>query len=624
MKPKNLVEVVHQSVERYPDKAALMWKSGGSYKSLMYRSFWEDIRHVAAGLAQLGVGWDDKVAILSENNPQWPITDLAISSLGAVSVPIYPSLPPGQAAFILKNADCQTAVVQNGEQLQKVLEGGAGVANIVVIEPADHSSKDVNVLSISDVAKMGKEKPLENWEETWRKIDRDRLATIIHTSGTTGKPKGAMLTHGNFLANIEGVQFWVLEARPDDIMLSYLPLSHVFERMAGQFMPLSAGSTIAYAESIDNIPDNLVEVKPTVMTTVPLLLERVYAKVQDEINGGSSMKKKVFDWATRVGMERYDYYLNQPADILIQKELPPKLRKRWNRADRLVYQKVKQKLGGRLRGLVSGGGALNPEIGRFFWSIDIPVLEGYGLTETAPVVAANPIIRTKIGTVGKPLPNLEVRTAPDGEVLVKGPNVMKGYYKNEKATAEAFDGEWYRTGDLGQIDEEGYLKIIDRKKRIIILTTGKNVAPQPVENAIQQSSYIEYAMLVGYKRKYVIALVSPSFENLEPWAVKKGLPTDSHESLIRYEAVQKLLHDEVERLTASFASFEQPKKTIICSKTWTIDTGELTPSMKVRVNEVEKKYASIIEMTYTRDALSGAEIAADEVAASIQQVGRKQ
>lgn len=621
MRPNNLVEMVHGTVERYPEKTALMWKEDGGYKNLSYGAFWEDIRNVAAGLANLGVGWDDKVAIISDNNPLWPITDLAISSLGAVSVPIYPSLPAGQAAFMLENADCKVAVVENEEQLQKVLQGGAKVQSIVVIDPS--FQKTENVLSMSDLGKMGKQHPMEDWESVWAKIDRDRLATIIHTSGTTGKPKGVMLTHGNFLANIEGVQFWVLEARPDDVMLSYLPLSHVFERMAGQFMPLSAGTTIAYAESLDKIQENLREVKPTVMTSVPLMFERVYAKVQEEINNSPSLKKKIFNWAVRVGEERYEYYLSQPSDVLIQKELPAKLRRKWNLANRLVYKKIKQQLGGRLRGLVSGGGALNPEIGRFFWAIDVPVLEGYGLTETAPVVAANPMARTKVGTVGKPLPNLEVRTAADGEVLVKGPNVMKGYYKNEEATREAFDGEWYRTGDLGEIDGEGYLKIIDRKKRIIILTTGKNVAPQPVENAIQQSPYIEYAMLVGYKRKYVITLVSPSFENLVPWAEKRGWLTQSKYDLIRNETVRKLLHDEVERLTASLASFEQPKKTIICSETWTIDSGELTPSLKVRVKEVEKKYQRMIDMTYDGDALAGAEIATDEVAASIQQQARK-
>lgn len=619
MKPNNLVEMVHHTVERYSDKAALMWKSGGSYQSLTYGAFWEDIRHVAAGLASFGIGWDDHVAIISENNPQWPISDLAISSLGAVSVPIYPSLPADQAAFILKNADCKAAVVENGEQLQKVLDSGIDFQVVAVIDSKTDLPKAKNVLSIAELAKKGKQNPLEDWETTWAKIDRDRLATIIHTSGTTGKPKGAMLTHGNILANIEGVQFWVLEARSDDVMLSYLPLSHVFERMAGQFMPLSQGTTIAYAENIDKIQENLREVRPTVMTSVPLLFEKVYAKVQDEINSGSSLKKRIFDWAVRVGKERYDYLLSKPADVLIEKGLPPKLQRRWKRADRLVYQKVKQQLGGRLRGLVSGGGALNPEIAQFFWSIDVPVLEGYGLTETAPVVAANPVVRCKIGTVGKPLPNLEVRTAPDGEVLVKGPSVMKGYYKNEEATSEAFDGEWYKTGDLGEIDEEGYLKIVDRKKRIIVLTTGKNVAPQPIENAIQQSSYIEYATLVGYKRKYVIALIAPSFENLIPWAQKKGLSTESESKLVRNEQVQKLLHDEVERFTEKFAGFEQPKKLIISGTPWTIDSGELTPSLKVRVKVVEERYKDMIELTYANNARTGAEIAADEIAASIQQ-----
>lgn len=282
MNPTNLVEMVFHTVQRYPEKDALVWKDKGTYRSLPYAAFWEDIRCAAAGLARLGVGRGDKVAILSENNPQWPISDLAIISLGAVSVPVYPTLPSEQAAFILRNANCKAAVVENEAQLHKVLAGGLEIKPIIVID--SDFQKTENVLSISELAVLGKAHPHESWEEDWRRIGRDQLATIIHTSGTTGDPKGAMLTHGNFLANIEGVQFWVLKARPDDVMLSYLPLSHVFERMAGQFMPLSTGTTIAYAESLDKIQENLREVKPTVMTSVPLMFERVYAKVQEEIN----------------------------------------------------------------------------------------------------------------------------------------------------------------------------------------------------------------------------------------------------------------------------------------------------------------------------------------------------
>lgn len=616
MKAKNLLDMVRRSVERYPDKAALMWKDQGSYRSLTYREFWEEVRQIAAGLARLGVGRGDKVAIVSENNPKWPITDFAICSLGAVSVPIYPTLPAEKAADILKNADCQVAVVENEEQLKKIRQESI-IRYFAVMHPGTAFSREERVLDFLELAKIGGEHPLHNWEQIWREIGRDQLATIIHTSGTTGEPKGAMLTHGNFLSNIEAIQFWCLEARHDDVLLSYLPLSHVFERLAGQFMPLSVGATIAYAESIDKIQENLLEVKPTVMTSVPRLFEKVYARVQEQIEAGTPLRRKIFDWAVQVGLKRYEHYLQSPLDKLILDGWPARLRWEWKLADWLVYRKVKSRLGGRLRGMISGGSALNPEIARFFWAIDVPVLEGYGLTETSPVIAVNPMARAKIGTVGKPLPNLEVRIASDGEVLVRGPSVMKGYYKNEEATAAQLSDGWFHTGDLGEIDEEGYLKIVDRKKSILVLSTGKNVAPQPVENAINQSVFIEQSALIGNGRKYVIVLVVPDFESVFVWARKKGIPAESRADLLKNAEVLNLLRGEVERAVKSFALHEQPKKVVVMSKEWTVETGELTPSLKVRMNEIEKKYADIINRTYAEEVIAEWQAATGEIAASV-------
>ncbi|GGE15241.1 AMP-dependent synthetase [Marinithermofilum abyssi] len=615
MKAKNLVEMVWSSVERLPDKTALMWKCEGSYQRLSYRDLWEEIRHLAAGLAKLGVGRGEKVAILSENNPKWPITDLAVCSLGAVSVPIYPTLPPEQAAQILRNADCRAVVVQSEEQLAKVTKEETDVQFIAVMEPGATFARTEKVMAYAELVQIGADHPSSDWEQGWRSIDRDQLATIIHTSGTTGEPKGAMLTHGNFLANIEGVQFWCLEARSEDVMLSYLPLSHVFERMAGQFMPLSVGATIAYAESLDTIQENLQEVKPTVMTSVPRLFEKVYAKVQEQIDSGTPLRRKIFDWAVQVGLQRYEYYYRTPVDRLIMEEWPSRLRRQWKWADRLVYRKVKARLGGRLRGMISGGAALNPEIARFFWAIDVPVLEGYGLTETSPVIATNPVARAKIGTVGKPLPNLEVKIASDGEVLVRGPSVMKGYYKNEQATADQIKGGWLHTGDLGELDDEGYLKILDRKKRLLVLSTGKNVAPQPVENAIQQSRFIELCALIGHRRKYVLALVVPDFEALFAWADKQGVSAESREELVRDGQVQRLIQGEIERSVSQFAPHEQPKKALLLPEVWTVESRELTPTLKVRMKEVEAKYQSLIERVYAEDV---SDTASEEIAATVE------
>ncbi|MFC4802726.1 AMP-dependent synthetase/ligase [Neobacillus sp. GCM10023253] len=617
MKANNLVEVVARTAHRYADKDAFLWKQNGKWHGISYFTFWEKVKQVAAGLAHLGVKRNDKIAILSENNPYWPVADLAILSLGAVSVPIHSTLPNDQVEYILNNADCTFIFVQDENYLKKVPQNGSvPMKTALIFTPTNFTDTDT-LLSLQHLAQLGSVNPLDNWESIWDELTRDDLATIIHTSGTTGNPKGAMLSHGNILANIEGVQFWVLEARPSDVMLSHLPLSHVFERMAGQFMPLSVGSTIAYAEGIEKVQENLLEVRPTVLVSVPLLFERVYATAQRMVESGTPLRKKIFKWAIGVGLKKYEHYLSKSFDDFMKEGfLPKEIKRSWKIANALVYNKVKAKLGGRVRGLISGGGALNPEIGKFFWAVDIPALEGYGLTETAPVVCTNPMVRSKVGTVGKPLPNLEIKIAPDGEVLVKGPSVMKGYYKNEEATAEVFEDGWFKTGDIGSIDEEGYLKIVDRKKRIIVLTTGKNVAPQPVENAMTQSIYISNAVLVGQDKKYVIALITPSLENLLPWAEKKGLSRNI-EQLLREPEVQHLLLKEVAKFTKKFAKYEQPKKVVIIGKEWTVDDGELTPSLKVRLPEIQKKYKDVIEHAYAEESFMDMRIAANEAAVGL-------
>ena len=604
MKPNNLVEMLHRSVEQFPDKDVFMWKENGVYQHMTYRDFWEKIFHAASGFSELGIGEDDKVAIISDSNPMWGITDFALASIGAVSVPVYPTLPADQAAFTLKNGDVQIAVVENKEQYEKVLDGDADLERIITMYPDDQQQLEGSNMSFADLEDIGQKNPLNNWEDNWRNIDRDQLVTIIHTSGTTGRPKGVMLTHGNFLSNVEAVQFWVVELLPEDISLSYLPLSHVFERTAGHFVPLSVGVTIAYAESINTIPENLLEVKPTILTSVPRLFEKVYTMVWDEINAGSSVKKKVFNWALSIGEERYDEYQKAQMDQLIKQiAMPSSFMRKWKLADRLVFSQVKEKLGGKLRGMVSGGGTLSSELARFFWALDLPILEGYGLTETAPIVSTNPIVRAKAGTVGKILPNVDVKIADDGEVLVKGPNIMKGYYKDPDKTAEEFVDGWYKTGDIGALDEDGYLKIIDRKKRIIVLSTGKNVAPQPIENAMDESDFIGNSIVFGEKQKYIICLVNPDFENLQIWADRKNIKSSSTEDLCKNEQVINLIEKEVHERTKDFAKFEQPKKVVIIGKEWTVDDGELTPKLSLRLNVIEERYSNIIEETYGEDFL---------------------
>lgn len=597
MKVNNVVRMLQNSVEKNPDKAVFLWKNKGVYESLTYGEFWNRIRNFANGLLQLGVKADDKVAIISNSNPMWGISDFALASIQAVSVPIYPTIPAEQVAYIAKNIGVNYAIVENQEQFDKLQAAGVQLEKIMMMFPEKETAQ--GHMDFETVEELGMANEHPNWQEMWMHLGRDQLLTIMNTSGTTGNPKGVMLTHGNILANIEGAQFWVIELVPDDVSLSYLPLSHIFERLAGHYLPLSVGVTIGYAESIHTIPDNLQEIQPTILTSVPRLFEKVFTQVMNEINNGPGFKKKVFEWAVSVGEEKYEYYLNSKmGDYLSQSFLPKGLYRKWKLADKLVYKTIKEKLGGRLRGLVSGGGTLNPEIAKFFWALDIPLMEGYGLTETSPIISTNPMIRAKVGTVGKVLPNLEVKIAGDGEILVRGPSITQGYYNDPEETADAFVGDWFKTGDVGAFDEEGYLKIIDRKKRLLVLTTGMNVAPAPIESSINESVYIGQSLVLGDNRKYVICLVNPEYETLIPWAKRKGINTDNKATLCQDPLVQELLNKEVSHLTKQFTNYAQPKKIIIISDIWSIDSGELTPKLSLKTNIIEDRYKDLIDEVY--------------------------
>lgn len=601
--------MLHRTVERFHDKDAFMWKENGNYERMTYGVFWEKIQHFALGLLHIGIKKDDKIAIISNSNPMWGISDFAIASIGAVSVPIYPTIPSEQVDYIINNTDVTTAIVEDEKQVEKLVNGNSALENIIIMYPRGDFYPSENYFAFSMVENFGKDRHDVSWEQNWSNLDKENLLTIINTSGTTGKPKGAMLTHGNILANIEGVQFWLVELLPEDVTLSYLPISHVFERLAGHFLPLSIGSTIGYAENIQTIPQNLKEIRPTVFTSVPRLFEKVYTQVQEEIKNGSALKRKIFNWALSLGEEKYNYYLNANVDqFLSQRYLPEKFYRKWKRADKLVFQKIKEQLGGRIRGLVSGGGTLNPEIARFFWALDIPILEGYGLTETSPIISANPMIRGKVGTVGKVLPNLEVKIADDGEVLVRGPSITKGYYNNPDETKKSFEDDWFKTGDIGELDEDGYLKIIDRKKRLLVLSTGMNVAPQPIENAINESGYISQSLVIGDNRKYVICLVNPDYENLIPWANKNGITVRTREEISQHHLVKELLENEVRKLTKKFTNYAQPKKVIVIGKEWTIDGGELTPKLSLKTNVIEKRYNTLIEKVYGEERKEAKEV----------------
>ncbi|MGB2907816.1 MAG: long-chain fatty acid--CoA ligase, partial [Candidatus Aminicenantaceae bacterium] len=542
-------------------------------------------------LQSLGLKKGDKLIIFLENSPFWVMTDLATLCLGGITVPIYTSLMPEQVKYIIDNSDARIVVCSGSDLWAKV----AAVRH--QLDKVEHfislgGDAPTGTLTLMEVQERGRELGRENpelFEQSVAALQPDDIASIIYTSGTTGLPKGVMLMHGNFMSNIKAIDE-ILEFSPADTTLSFLPLSHVLERMVS-FTYLYNGCTIGYAESVETLGANLLEIRPTIMVNVPRVLEKIYAKVIDNVLTSSPLKRKIFYWALNVGKEVSKLKLqNQP--------LPGGLKFKHNIAHKLVFSKIIAKTGGRVRFFVSGGGPLSKDIAEFFHAVGILILEGYGLTETSPVISVNTFDHLKFGAVGPPIPGVEVKIAEDGEILTKGPHVMKGYYKMEEVTREAIRDGWFYTGDIGHIDENGYLVITDRKKDIIVTAGGKNVAPQPIENILKLDPFIEGALLVGDRRKFISALIVPSFEKLEEYAKSNSIAYDSRQDLVAKETIIQFYEKLIDRITPNLASYEKIKKVILMGRDFEIEKGEMTPSLKVKRNIVEEKYASEINSLY--------------------------
>ena len=596
MRYKNLSEMFHSTCGQYPDKVGMMYKEGGEYKSIRFSDIQKSVDTIAAGLATLGVKKGDKVVLLSENRYEWAFCDFAILTNGGVTVPIYPTLLAPHIKFITNNSDAKVVIVSNANQFIKIKEIEnelPKVEKFVIIDPGNVEHE--KLITLSDLQKQGEDflqKNPDYIEKSIQQIEPGDLATIIYTSGTTGEPKGVMLTHANFLSNIEG-SLRAIPIEASDTFLSFLPLSHVFERMVGHFLANYVGATVAYAESIETVPENLLEVRPTLMASVPRFFEKVYARVMESLEAGSALKKKLFLWAVGVGKEALKYKMNgQP--------IPGGMfRFKYRLADKLVFSKLKERVGGRIKFFVSGGAPLSKEIGEFFSSADLLILEGYGLTETSPVITVNRLNKFKFGSVGMPLDNVEVKIAEDGEILTRGPHVMQGYYKNEAATREAIDEEgWFHTGDIGIIDEDGFLAITDRKKNIIVTAGGKNVAPQPIENLLITSQYIEQAVVIGDKRKFCSALIVPNMDALKKFAQDRGIQYQSTQELFQHPDVQKLYQQEIDAVSKDLARYERIKKFALIEEPFTIESGELTPTLKVKRKIVEERYKDVIDKMY--------------------------
>jgi long-chain acyl-CoA synthetase len=569
----------------------LLYKGKGRYTPISSDEFGRRVRHFALGLMSLGCKPGDKVVILSENCPEWVIADFANLSLGAVTVPIYPTLVAQQVRYIISDSDAAFVICSSPELWKKVEEIKKDlpkVAHFISFQP----DAPQGVLSLPDLLEKGRKFDQDNpgaYEKSTQAVKSSDLASIIYTSGTTGVPKGVMLTHANFISNVTTLASIVQFGHPDYV-LSFLPLSHVLERMV-TFAFLSKGCSIAYAESVETVADNLLEVRPHIMVSVPRLFEKLYAKVMDAVLAGPGLKKKIFHWAIKIG--------NEYGKKTLQKQKIGRfLRFKRGLAHKLVFSKILAKTGGRVRFFVSGGAPLSKEIADFFYALGLVVLEGYGLTETAPVIAVNTFEQLKFGTVGKPIPGVEVKIAPDGEILVKGPNVMKGYYKKEAETREAFEGGWFHTGDIGHLDDEGYLVITDRKKDLIITAGGKNVAPQPIENVLKRNPYIVNAVVIGGRRKFISAIIVPNLEKLEAYAKQNGVAYIDARELAGKKEIQQFLLDEIDRATPHLAPYEKIKKILVLDRDFAVELEEMTPTLKVRRNLVEEKFKDLIDSLY--------------------------
>ncbi len=594
MSYQNLAEMFFSRREQVADKAGYRFKKDGRWISVSYKQAVDQAERIAAALLKTGLKPGDKAAVLSNNCLEWALIDYAVISIGAVLVPIYPSLMPEQIAFLLKHSEAKILFAENEIQTEKVntIKNNLPVCqHFITMKETQAQQGWTSLTAFEQNGALDLQENPALIQEKIKTVKRQDPATIIYTSGTTGEPKGAVLLHHNFLSNIENAA-QIFTFYDTDLLLSFLPLSHVLERMAGHYQAVYHTIEIAYAESIEAVPQNILEVKPTLMISVPRLYEKMYAKILDTADSGSAIKQKIFYWAVDTGRTFIQKKLaGAPSGVALG--IKQKI------ADKLVFSKLKAKMGGRIRFFVSGGAPLSPEIAAFFAAAGQYILEGYGLTETSPAITMSTLDNFRFGSAGRCLPNQEVKIADDGEILTRGGHVMQGYYKNPEATADVLDNEgWFYTGDIGYINEEGFLFITDRKKNIIVTSGGKNVAPQPIENELILSKYIEQSVMIGDKRKYCTAVVVLSDEAVANWAQKQGFGLIKPINFDKHEKLRKLIHQEIERLTVSYASYERIKDFYIAPSPFTIESGELTPSLKVKRNVVEEKYKDEIDALY--------------------------
>ncbi len=584
--------------EENTSKPVYSRKAAGKYEKITYKQLREMTECFAIGLLEIGVKRGDRVGIISENRLEWPIVSFAISCIGAADVPIFPMLSAKQVEYIYENCGAICIIVSNAFQLGKVLKALPQLPELrhIIVMNDDAKGSHYLVKTMSQIMMIGNEAmPPEERSNYFAsmaaQVEPDNLVSIIYTSGTTGNPKGVMLTHRNLCANI----FSTLQAIPitsQDVFLSYLPLCHSYERTAGFYCSFASGAVTAFAESIERVPDNIREVQPTILTSVPQLFERIRHRTLASIEKESPAKKKIFAWALRIGAQ-YILKQREHGNIGVLLEMQYRL------ADKLVFSKIRERLGGRLRLFVSGGASLPVETAVFFALLGFAIIEGYGLTESSPILTANRQGSEEIGTVGKPLANVEIQLADDGEILARGPNIMKGYWNDLTSTDEAIDKDgWLHTGDVGVFSSSGNLKITDRKKHIFVSSGGKNITPLPIESAVAQSKYVEYCILIGEKREFCCALIAPNFTELKNELQEIANLPDRE--LASHSLAYTLIEKEIAERLADFAKYERIRRFVILAEPLTIETGELTPKYSVKRKSVEAKYADAIKKLYEK------------------------
>lgn len=593
---RTIADLPFHAMGRFPKPLMIGRCHAGGIDGIGTKEMFERIRDLGLGLASFGVSSGDRVAIVSESRPEWVLCDMAILALGAVTVPIYPTLNDAQVRYILSDAGARLAIVSTAAQLEKIQTVRHLLPALeVVVVMDEQAARAASVMGLTEVAARGHARMTSSWgtgkefRDGARQVRPDQLATIIYTSGTTGEPKGVMLTHGNLVSNLFAARE-CLELTPDDVALSFLPLSHSFERMAS-FLYLFTGTTMVFAESFETIGRDIGIVRPTMITGVPRVYEKMQARILEKARAATGAKAAIFRFAMAAGMKRAGAGLRG-------RRVNPLTSLQASIGDRLVFSKIRAGVGGRLRYAVSGSAPLPVSVLEFFTAIGLPIIEGYGLTETSPILTVNPPGALRAGSVGRPVRDVELRIAPDGEILARGANVMAGYYNKPEATAAVLEDGWFHTGDIGVIDAQGYLSITDRKKDLLVTSGGKNVAPQPIENTLKLSPLVAEAVVLGDRRRYIAALIVPDFPALERRLKDLGRPPADRAALVTRPDVVGLYDEIVQGLNRDLASYERIKRFALLPKEFSIDSGELTPTLKVKRKVVEQKWKDVIETLY--------------------------